>query len=449
MHSLPLAPPCPTGSKLALAFACPASVLLSRDVPDELSEDAAFGRLVHEVAEALAEGFVLPFPFIEKAPEGQRERLRGIAAHIDSRLREDRVHLRYKPFIPIREDDVEEPELWCVEPGYAYHLKTTGVRGPFEREPGAEGGPWEVCGSADLVFRRADGVLVAADWKPDKGATARVGSLAADHHQLYFLALCASRVHGASAGVRVELRYYSEEGVRIDVADLDAADLALFEADLLSLGPLGQNRLAEYPQPLPGWHCEGLHCRAHARTCSATTGMVAASGLARVTPELVQRMPRDDDEFRALYGLSRAVEAWSPEARRRLEAYVLARPEGVEVAPGVRVKAFPQKQGAEVVDTPESMASIEKAVMRITRNAGEVGNVLDAAFESRRSTGLGRLDKAVRVATAKRGADLKKARMAFRAELAAAGVIREGTLVLRVQEVRDEARPVDAGEEET
>lgn len=425
-----LAPPCPTASKLALAFACPASVILQHGVPDEPSPDAEWGRLVHAGAEALANDMPLETACDVAFRAVGREEF-GVRARLFATLNQIAIVLNV--------DRLDGPREWHVEPGYAYNLRTGAVRGPFKREPGDAGGPWEVPGSADLVFRRADGVLVVADWKPDMGKTARVGSMAEDHHQLYFLALCASRVHGAGAGVRVELRYYSEDGVRIDGAELDEADLALFEADLLSLA----KRLAEYPVPVPGWHCEGRHCRARA-TCPATTAIVGASALAPVLPELVRRMPSDDDEYRALYTLLRAIDAWTPEARRRLDAYVLARPDGVEVAPGVKVKAIPQKQGAEVVDTPEALEKLKDKALSITRSAADVGNMLAALFESKCTTGLGRIDKAVRVATGKRGNDLKKARAAFRAELAEAGVIREGTSVLRVQEVRDEERRAGA-----
>ena len=356
--SLPLAPPCPTASKLALAFACPASVLLQQGVPDEPSPDAEWGRLVHIGAEHLANDQSLD-DAIDLAYIGigsqagtplipRRGALQRTLEHVRARLVED-----WESAIDATLAPKPERGDWHVEPGYAYHLRTGAVRGPFTREPGASGEAWEVCGSADLVFRRVDQKLVVADWKPDMGKTARVGSTAADHHQLYFLALCASRVHGAPAGVCVELRYYSEEGVRIDGATLDEADLALFEADLLALA----RRLAEYPAPVPGWHCEGMHCRARA-TCPATTALAerAVNAVRPLPAELLRRVAETPEEAAQQYEALRVLRGVEGVLEEHVKAHALARG-SIPVAPGIELVARTVRGRDEVNDTPEGLAA--------------------------------------------------------------------------------------------
>lgn len=412
MHKLPIAPPCPTASKLALAFACPASVLLSRDCPDKPSAAASWGDLVHRGAAWIYAGQSwIDTPSVSLPDEQSR---------FERQLRI--IEKQYKNDADIAPTVGD----WCVEAGYAYNLRTGKIRGPFKREPGQTGDPWEVCGSADLVFRRNDGKLVVRDWKPDDGKTARIAD-SSTHHQLWFLALCASRIHGFGAGVVVELAFYSERGIWIEATEITTSDLFKFESSLLELGTL----LEDYPQPRPGWYCDGLYCPAHASACHASRAL-AEFTMQTVEPlpaELLRRAAQTPEEARRQYEALRILRKVEPLLEQHVKAYAHARGP-IPLSYGVEAFAKVTKGRDDVVDTPEGLAIITNELQAVAKPDVVV---LTSDFTEPGTSKPMVLDAWAKLTGKKKGsADAKK----FVASLREKGLIVEAAPSIRLEERR-------------
>lgn len=413
---LPIAPPCPSASKLALAFACPASVLLSRDCPDKPSAVASWGDLVHRLAEKMyAEPHLSLIDAIERtfADEESRPKMMHVGRAIWDQLTEDLLA-------------VAPNTIWHPEAGYAYDLSTGKIRGPFSREPGQTGDAWEVCGSADLVFRRNDGKLVVRDWKPDDGKTARIAD-SSTHHQLWFLALCASQVHGFGTGVIVELAFYSEREIRIEATEVTTSDLVEFESMLLELGSLLEN----YPQPRPGWHCDGLYCPAHASACHAARAL-AEFTVQTVDPlpaELLRRAARTPEEARRQYEALRILRKAEPLLEQHVKAYAHARGP-IPLSYGVQLEAKVAKGQDSICDTPEGLAAIASELQTLAKSDVVVST---SDFTEPKTSKSMVLDAWVHLTGKKKGsADAKK----FVASLREKGLIVEGAPSIRVDERR-------------
>jgi len=409
---LPIAPPTPTASKLALAFVCPASVQLSQGVPFTPTKFASWGDLVHRGADRIYSGderdaFTISFD--------------TAAAHAD-KLDKFLQHFaeQYKLDIASSARD----GTWHVEVGYAYDLRAGEVRGPYKREPGQTGNAWEVCGSSDFVFRRIDGKLVIRDWKPDDGKTARTSD-PSTHHQLWFLALCASRVHGFGAGVVVELGFYSERGIWIEQTEITHDELVDFESNLLSLGPL----LEAYPQPRPGWHCDGLYCPARESNCSA------ARALAERTVDVVQPLPAEllrraattPEEAAQQYHALHVLRKVEPLLEQHVRAYAHAKGP-IPLGFGIEAVAKVSKGRDAVLDTPEAIRELSRALAEVGQ--GELS--ADDFTERTTSKPLLLNAWAKRSGKKKSGADAKK----FMEGLRVKGLIVEGAPSIRIEERR-------------
>ncbi len=409
---LPIAPPCPTASKLALAFACPASVLLSRDCPDKPSAWAGRGDLVHSLAEKM---YAEPHYGLQDAldrtfsDDELRSKMGAVGLALWEQLTEDLAAVAPNTF-------------WHPEAGYAYNLRTGEVRGPFKREPGQTGNAWEVCGSADLVFRRNNGKLIVRDWKPDDGKTARIAD-PSTHHQLWFLALCASRAHGFGAGVIVELAFYSERGIWIESTELSWDDIVGFESDLLSLGPL----LEAYPQPKPGWYCEGLYCQAHATKCHAAI-VLSDMTIQTVDPlpaELLRRAARTPEEARRQYEALRILRKVEPLLEQHVKSYAHACGP-IPLGHGVNLVAKVTKGRDDVLDTPEALRELSRELVMVGN-----GELTIDDFTTRTTSKPKILDCwAKRTGKKKTSADAKK----FVATLREKGLIAEGAPAIKLEE---------------
>jgi len=423
VRRLQIAPPCPTASKLALAFACPASALLSRDAPDRSSAAASWGDLVHRGAAWLYNGQswidTLAASLPETTPDEQAKFERQL------RVFEEQYAIDTKTAPTVGD--------WHVEAGYAYDLQSGRVNGPYQRRPGEGGAPWQVCGSADLVFRRDDGVLVVRDWKPDDGKTARIAD-PSTHHQLWFLALCASRAHGIGAGVVVQLAYYSERGIWIEEHPLSQSTLREFEAQLLELAAA----LDAYPQPRPGWYCEGLYCPAHTTMCNASVALVERT-VAAIDPlpvDLLRRTAQTPEEARRQHQALRVLKKVLSLLEEHVRAFAMAHGP-IPLAYGVELAAKVVKGRDEVLDTPEAL----KAILWALDGAGKDDIGFDD-FTSRTTSKAQILDCwAKRSGKKKSSADAKK----FVAMLREKGLIVEGAPHIRLEETAGNAHS-DEGE---
>lgn len=169
--------------------------------------------------------------------------------------------------------------LWTAELPYAYDPATGEARElPTGGHRAYEGlRPGEIAGTADLVGRDGDAVVVG-DWK---GGRAEYVEPATTNPQLAFLALCAARTAGV-ARARVFLAFVRPEGLTLDVAELDAMDLDGFEVELRAA--LDAIPTAE---PRTGAHCRfcpaRAACPATEKDAAAVAGEDASRALVRVT----------------------------------------------------------------------------------------------------------------------------------------------------------------------
>jgi hypothetical protein len=228
------------------------------------------------------------------------------------------------------------------------------------------------------VYGRSDGKLVVRDWKPDDGKTARIAD-PSTHHQLWVLALCASRRHAWRGSVIVQLAFYSERGIWIEERELTQDDLVEFESSLLELG----TALAAYPDPRPGWHCEGLYCPAHASTCHAAR-QLAESTLQTIEPlpaELLRRAAQTPEEARQQYEALRVLRKIEPLLEQHVKAYAHARGP-IALTYGVELAAKVTKGRDDVLDTSAALGAIEQELQKVAKD----GAVITSSMFTRPTT---------------------------------------------------------------
>jgi len=390
----------PSISKLALAACCVAPWTQGYERRDSAGDEAAFGNKLHGHFAALALGGSVEGE-IERwhgPPEGAWETLE----HVDEALTKDGMSLQYGTSMH-------------VERGVSYD-PATGRAEFADRKPGEEL-RGRFAGSADLVYLRTDHVLVVVDWKTG-AQQARLEDVDT-HWQLWTLGLAFARALRHAGPLRLELRHVSAEGIRVDGVDVAPDELLEHE---VRLGALAR-RLDSYERPHPGAWCRERYCPCVA-SCRAQLELVRAvkEDIAEeLPPEVLTETPLDDDGFRMLDTLIDAVESWLIKAKERRKAYLLTRPQGVEILPGIvrRVKAVTREEAIESDAAAELIRSVFLAA------AGEAG---DLALEAvKRAVGIritkGAVEKAaghvadkLTVAIAS-SSDRRKARTAAKHEL--------------------------------
>jgi PD-(D/E)XK nuclease superfamily protein len=425
MRSLPVYRPLyPSASKLALAAQCQAPWSRGyRRAPREV-EGSAWGSLVHAGAEGLARGEALDavitrYPPLFDVWEPFADRFAQAMRLVEEELGADRAAAAAPLF---------------VELGIAYNSRS-GIARLLDREPGQEL-QGEFCGTVDLAYMRADGVIVVVDWKTGQ-QSARL-DVAEEHYQLWGLAVMLLRHFGVALAslptdtvvASVELRHVGDDAVEIDPADITAGDALLFEYDMSELA----QRIDGAAPPVYGDHCERLWCPAR-DACPAYEAQalaVAGEASAALPVGLLRRMAASPAEATAQWLALQAIRSASPLLEEHLRAYVLAHGPLV-VGPGVELRAAVPK-GGRLLTTPEALDIVEAVVPGAVRE------------ERQRKCTLEDVDAAAvrphaeRLAALKSSSDRKKARVALerdaRAKLAERGVLGGGKLGVRLVRAR-------------
>lgn len=401
-RSLPLLP---SASRLAGAAVCVAPWSLELPRRETTSEAAEMGRHFHSIAEEIAafRGERLPMLGANKA----------IVEHIAKVVRADALAMKQG-----------SDGVWFVEQGIRYRRSFPLDEAELcERTPGQEERGW-FSGTADLVYVRADGVLVVVDWKFGH-LTERLGDPAEEHWQLWMLALALATYfgiverEGSRIVARVELRHVDEEGCRVDGADVTAGELAAFAASLAEI----EARIEAGEGPHIGQACGRCSAR-HA--CDAYQGMTskaieAITGAAPSSP--LFGLPTTPEEAVALWRMVEAIAGALPLARANVETF--ARAHGpLPLGMGLELRAKATKGRDDALDTPEAIAAAE-ALLGVP-----------AASFTRATTSKGAMLKAWAQKSGK-GATSADGRKVVKA-LKEAGVIVEGAPGVRLEVIRQE-----------
>lgn len=423
MRSLPLAPCYPSASAVRRASVCVAPWSLGLPREDTTSPDAERGRLLHAGAEALARRDNLEwcndllrgrlddgtFPF----GSAEREAFAFTMAHVEETLAAD------------REAAIGPGKLglWLVEQGIEYRPGFPDEARLVERPVGDEVPGW-FSGSADLVYLRADGVLVVADWKfgPRSRFTAE---RAEEHWQGWTLALGFATALGIAAArpsnvvARFEARYVDENGVWVDGVDITGAELEAHASTLTEL----EERIRAGEGPQIGPACGD--CKAKA-ACPAWTTLAAITREELSTGAgSLEQPPQTEDEARRLLYALQTVRRWEGQASDWLRGYVLTH-QPIQLGMGLELVPLARKT-MKVLDTPEAMAVIE----RIAPGAVETAPKKKATTTSIRRAARDAVGEDIKSAS-----DRKKAKDAAEArvldELVAAGAIREAGTVYAI-----------------
>lgn len=370
MRRLPLYP---SASSLYRAAGCIAPEALGLpEAEDTSSEWAERGRKLHEAAERIATG----------KPRHEHFDAAGELAleHVTDAICTDQDAAKRLWWPGIGETRVlaEQGILW--RPGFPDDEARL-----VQREPGQRVEGW-FSGTADLVFVRADGVLVVVDWK--FGIRTRlVGERAEDHAQLQMLALgfaTALGITGSAAGVvvaRIEVRYVDERGVHVDAADLTQGDLDAWRDELVQLADRLDKGIGAMPRENPA--CGSCRSKAYCPAWEAQ-GAALRAHYEQLYGAVLSRPPATAEEARALHYAAKRMEADLEQAREHVKAYALTHPEGVQIGLGLSLKACEVKRDG-VVNTPEALALIratcgegaierrESSTMELIKRAARAG----------------------------------------------------------------------------
>jgi len=420
----------PTASTLAAAAECVAPWSLGLAEEERESEAATWGRLCHAGAEALAR------------PTAGMPRTAAVAAvgtvngtwadvdKLDRVLRQVEVVLAADEGARLMVEAVDSdiggswPKVWLVEQGVQWRPSfPDGEARLVQRTPGERARGW-FSGTADLVYMRADGVLVVVDWKFG-WLTKRDGDPAQYHAQLWFLALALATAFGLDLSdprrivARVEARHVDEEGVEVDGADITAGDLLAFGDELAKL----EQRIRAGEAPRIGQACG----KCKAQTACPAWASLEAQATERIgsalPPSLLRDVPKTHEEAAMAWRAVQALEGAAPIVRRNLEAHVrTAGP--VDLGMGLELQAKVTKGRDEALDTPEAHAK-----------AAEVLGVEPAAFTVP-TTSKGRMVKAWADAMGKKTSSAD-ARVKVK-QLREAGVLVEGAPSVRLEVRRSE-----------
>ena len=294
---------------------------------------------------------------------------------------------------------------WFVEQGIRYRPGYPDVAEFVERKPGQRFEGW-FSGTADLVYVRADGVLIVADWK--FGRKDQVEP-AEENCQLLFLALAFATTMGiasSSEGVivaRIELRFVDEDGVHVDAEDVTWGELCAFADELGAL----TERIDAGAAPKISHACGKCPSKAH---CPAWEQLeLALYGEAlNSTTDMLLGPPRDAEHAREYRNGIEALRRGLEDLEERYKAFLVQNPEGVPIGLGMR-------EVARKVERP-NLVLTEAAQAAIREKWG------DAAFTSRPS--IGRI-RAAEKAKKKQwsAADWKKRKEELAAEMIAAGLL--------------------------
>lgn len=362
---LPSSPEYPTASELHRMRECVAPVALGLPEVSETSEWAEEGRRMHAMAEAVARGV----EWIDRmSPEDI-----SIWRLLQDMIGQDAVAAKWHT--PAHKLFIEQGIKW--RPGVLEDEVALCERQPGERLRG-----W-FSGTADLVYVRADGVLVVVDWKfgPREHIT---GEPAKESCQGFFLATAFAdllSIRGSSAGVvvaRFERRIVSEDGIEVDAVDITQGDIDAFAEQLRGLA----ERIELGVGAMPRISAACGKCKAKAE-CPAWDAQYA--GIIESSQHAHERLlivPETNEDAARMHWAIDATEALLDQWKEWVKAYVLTHPEGVPIGLGLRLKAIPSKD-REVLDTPEALDVIERIAS-------------PGAIEVQRKSGIGRIAKALR-----------------------------------------------------
>ena len=414
----PSVPFFPTASELYRAAECVAPWALGLpESGDEPGEWAERGRRLHAAAEAYA-------CRVAGMPSRERDEGGDLALWADA----------WRTLAEMLTSDFHQakPGSWYVEQGIRWRSDGFADEAELcEREPGERLRGW-FSGTADLVYVRADGVLVVADWK--FGAMEHLREPAEDSCQGFFLALAFCRlleITGSAADVvvaRFEKRIVSEAGIEVDGYDITQGELLQWHTMLSGLA----GRIVKAESAAPRLSAACGHCKAKAACPSwdalKTHAMTAMANVSTGQVDALCRPPQSPEDARTLYHAIEQGEHLTAEWKQWLKAYVLTSGP-VPIGLGLSLKALPQSKRS-VVATPEAMDVIERV-------AG------GAAIEVQRSATCESIKKAVRdaagegiVSTADRNKAKARAEENAFAALIAAGAIRESVKIYTVRECR-------------
>lgn len=289
-----------SASKLGLASLCgyPWTLEQGWPVDEEAAPEAAFGTAVHRGAELLGYGEPVPPDVFDGLSASDAERARRCIDRIGEWLGDI-------PGAP-----------YAVERGLRYNLHTGEARfAPRRDRVGyVDVRPGELPMTADLWFRRSNGVHVVADYKTGRPKPA-------DKIQIDTLALAIARLTDAPE-IETMLVYVDEQGVCPVRGWLDELDLAEHAARLERLVLALPSRRT----PEPGEHCRRDHCPIIGE-CPA-----ARAALAVVAPALpVGEIASDEQAMQAYIGLPLAEAALEGVRRaliRRVSSHPLTLPDG-------------------------------------------------------------------------------------------------------------------------
>ena len=352
MRSLPILSPSkpgyPTASELYRARECIAPWALGLPEERETNEYAERGQRLHTMAQWCANGGTYAHWAENNGVQpGEAELFDDLSVGIDADRRVAAIATGPQS---------AGGKSWIVEQGIRYRPGYPDVAAFVERKPRQRFEGW-FSGTADLVYVRANGVLVVADWK--FGRKDQVEP-AEENCQLLFLALAFATnlgVTGPSAAVvvaRIELRFVGEDGVYVDGRDVSWGELCAFADELGALA----ERIDAGAAPKISHACG---------KCPSKAGCPAWDDLRlsiveqnRHSSDALLAPPADAESARTMHFAAMAgadlVEQWKEWVR----AYVLTCGP-VPVGLGQSLKAIPNKN-RELVDTPEALDVIERIV---------------------------------------------------------------------------------------
>ncbi len=277
-------------------------------------------------------------------------------------------------------------ELTSRWPGYAWRAEVAFVidlSTRTARELGAginrkypEAGPFDVFGTADLVGRKGDQLVIVdrKSFDPNVSRSSRNG-------QLHTLALMACRAYGvemADVAIWHELR-------PMDVSNVDLFDLLGYEKDLHAILEQATRARAEFRKTglvsaTPGKHCRW--CSAF-HSCPAQSSMLTQIRTGVIGARVAAISLDKDDDAAAAYQLSKDIGM----IKKRLDAMLYARAElrPIPIGDGV-VFGKRAKQGNRVLDGDKAYELIRQkhgqkvADAAVTREATQKG--IEDAFKS-------------------------------------------------------------------
>ena len=396
MRSLPLLSPSkpgyPTASELYRARECIAPWALGLPEERTSNEYAERGQRLHSLAEVLVAKDKSDPIFCSAEEESLVAMMRALVSEDREAAKcivwPDNIRVAVRSEVGIR-----------YRPGYP------DVAEFVERKPGQRFEGW-FSGTADLVYVRADGVLIVADWK--FGRKDQVEP-AEENCQLLFLALAFATTMGiasSSEGVivaRIELRFVDEDGVHVDAEDVTWGELCAFADELGAL----TERIDAGAAPKISHACGKCPSKAH---CPAWEQLeLALYGEAlNSTTDMLLGPPRDAEHAREYRNGIEALRRGLEDLEERYKAFLVQNPEGVPIGLGMR-------EVARKVERP-NLVLTEAAQAAIREKWG------DAAFTSRPS--IGRI-RAAEKAKKKQwsAADWKKRKEELAAEMIAAGLL--------------------------